>query len=69
MSTGLARLDTLLLSFIATQAVVGLDGAAYRLLEATLFISVALQGAFSAMFTYLDERSDPPIFARCSPAR
>ena len=41
--------------------IVGLYGAAYRLLEATLFISSALAGAFAAMFTYLDEDSDPPI--------
>jgi len=55
------------LSAFFTNAVVGLYGAAYRLLEATLFISSALVGAFSAMFTYLDEHSDPairPVFER-----
>ena len=60
-SVGIARADTIILSALTTKAVVGLYGAAYRLLEATLFISSALAGAFAAMFTYLDEDSDPPI--------
>jgi len=67
LSSGLARLDALLLFVLATQTVVGLYGAAYRLLEATLFISIALLGSFAAMFTYLDEHSEPTIndvFAR-----
>jgi O-antigen/teichoic acid export membrane protein len=63
MSTGVARIDALLLAALASQTVVGLYGSAYRLLEATLFVSVALQGAFVAMFTYLDERSEPSIHA------
>lgn len=62
-SVGIARVDAVLLSALTTKAIVGLYGAAYRLLEATLFISTALGGAFSAMFTYLDERSDPPVRA------
>jgi O-antigen/teichoic acid export membrane protein len=66
LSSGLARIDAVLLSLLATQAVVGLYGAAYRLLEATLFIPIALQGAFAAMFTYLDDRSDPTISAAFS---
>lgn len=61
LSAGMARLDVLLLSAFATQAVVGLYGGAYRLLEATLFISTALLGSFSPMFTYLDEHSEPTI--------
>ena len=60
-SVGISRADAVLLSAFTTTAVVGLYGAAYRLLEATLFISSALVGAFTAMFTYLDEHSDPPI--------
>jgi O-antigen/teichoic acid export membrane protein len=57
----LAMLDTLILSLLATQAAVGRYGAAYRLFESTLFISYALVGAFSAMYTYLKHDSDPPI--------
>lgn len=60
-AVGIARADTIIIAALATQAIVGLYGAAYRLLEATLFISSALAGAFAAMFTYLDEDSDPPI--------
>ncbi len=52
-TTLLARVDTLILSLLATQAAVGRYGAAYRLFESTLFVSFALVGAFSAMFTYL----------------
>lgn len=66
-SVGISRADAVLLSAFATTAVVGLYGAAYRLLEATLFISSALVGAFTAMFTYLDEHSEPairPVFER-----
>ena len=62
-SGGIARFDTILLSVLATSAVVGIYGGAYRLLEATLFIPAALLGAFSAMFTYLDEHSTPTIRA------
>ncbi len=60
-SVGISRADAVMLSAFTTTVVVGLYGAAYRLLEATLFLSSALVGAFSAMFTYLDEHSDPPI--------
>jgi O-antigen/teichoic acid export membrane protein len=57
----LAKVDTLILSLIATQAAVGRYGAAYRLFESTLFITYALTGAFAAMFTYLGPDSDPPL--------
>lgn len=57
----LARMDTLILSVIATQAAVGRYGAAYRLFESTFFITYALTGAFSAMYTYLGPDSDPPL--------
>jgi O-antigen/teichoic acid export membrane protein len=63
MSAGVARVDALILSALATQEIVGYYGAAYRLLEATLFLSVALQGAFAAMYTYLSERTEPSIHA------
>ena len=62
-SIGIARVDAVMLAALAGKAVVGIYGAAYRMLEATLFISSALAGAFAAMFTYLDEHSDPPIRA------
>ncbi len=62
-SVGIARIDTMLLAALAAKAVIGLYGAAYRLLEATLFVSSALAGAFSAMFTYLSDETDPPIRA------
>jgi O-antigen/teichoic acid export membrane protein len=63
MSAGVARVDALILSALATQEIVGYYGAAYRVLEATLFLSVALQGAFAAMYTYLSERTEPSINA------
>ena len=63
LSAGIARVDAVLLAVIATSTVVGLYGAAYRLLEATIFLSTALLGAFTAMFAYLDEHSEPTIQA------
>jgi O-antigen/teichoic acid export membrane protein len=61
--TMLARLDTLILSLLATQAAVGRYGAAYRLFESTTLISYSLAGAFAAMFTYLRLDSVPPLRA------
>ncbi len=57
----LARMDTLILAMIATQATVGRYGAAYRLFESTFFITYALTGSFSAMYTHLDLQGDPPL--------
>jgi O-antigen/teichoic acid export membrane protein len=57
----LARMDTLLLSLIASQAAVGRYGAAYRLFESTFLIAYAITGAFVAMFTTLGPDSDPPL--------
>jgi O-antigen/teichoic acid export membrane protein len=57
----LARVDTLMLSLIATQAAVGRYGAAYRLFESTFLVAIALAGAFSAMYTYLDRHTSPPL--------
>lgn len=57
----IARADVLLLAALASSATVGVYGAAYRLLDATSFIGVALGGAFVAMYTYLDRDSSPTI--------
>jgi O-antigen/teichoic acid export membrane protein len=59
----LARADVLLLAALATDAVVGQYGAAYRLFEATTFINVALAGAFNAMYTYLGPGTTPTLAA------
>ncbi len=59
----LARADVLLLGVLATDAVVGLYGSAYRLFEATTFINVALAGAFAAMYTYLGRDTSPTLGA------
>jgi O-antigen/teichoic acid export membrane protein len=61
--TLLARQDAVLLSMLATNAAVGLYGAAYRLFEATLFISQSINAAFAAMFTYLGRDSSPTLAA------
>lgn len=57
----LDKLDILILSFLASNAVVGLYGAAYRLLEATSFVAFSLAGAFSAQYTYLRHDTRPPV--------
>ncbi|GAC1318372.1 MAG: hypothetical protein NVSMB25_07760 [Thermoleophilaceae bacterium] len=59
----LAKIDTVILSFLATSAAVGRYGAAYRLLESTFFLTFAVTGAFAAMFTYLRHDSEPTIGA------
>lgn len=67
LSGGLARLDVVIISLLATPGVVGVYGAAYRLLEASLVVSTAVMGAFVAMYTYLDPATEPPlprVFAR-----
>ncbi len=57
----LFRLDAVILSLIGTEAEVGRYGAAYRLLDSTLFLTYAISGAFIAMYAYLDTDSDPSI--------
>jgi O-antigen/teichoic acid export membrane protein len=57
----LFKLDAIVLSILATEAIVGRYGSAYRLLESTFFISVSLGGAFTPMFTYLNRDSEPPV--------
>jgi O-antigen/teichoic acid export membrane protein len=59
----LYRLDTLLLALLATTAEVGIYGAAYRLFDATLFISNGLTSAFIPMYTYLEATTDPSVHA------
>jgi len=59
----LFKLDAILLSLLAAEAAVGRYGAAYRLLEATLFVTWALNSGFGAMFAYLERDSDPPLHA------
>lgn len=59
----LFKLDAVLLSVLAAESAVGRYGAAYRLLEATLFVSYALNGAFIAMYAYLDAETQPSIGA------
>lgn len=61
--TLLFKLDAVLLAALATEAAVGRYGAAYRLLESTLFIAWALNGAFAAMYAYLRRDSAPSIGA------
>ena len=57
----LARIDVLMLAALATSAVVGLYGSAYRLIDATTFLVVALSGAFTAMYTYLGPDTTPSL--------
>ena len=57
----MSRADILLLAALATDAVVGVYGAAYRLIDATAFVATALSGAFSAMYTYLGPDTVPTI--------
>ena len=57
----LFRLDAVLLSLLAAEAAVGRYGAAYRLLDSTLFVSWALNGAFAAMYAYLGPDTEPTV--------
>lgn len=57
----LFKLDAVILSVLAAEAAVGRYGAAYRLLESTMFIGWALNGAFVAMFAYLGRDTDPTV--------
>jgi len=62
-AAGIARADAVLLSLLGTTVAVGQYGAAYRLMESTLFIPLALTTAFTAMFTYLSAGSQPTVRA------
>lgn len=57
----LSKAVVLILALLATQAAVGVYGAAYRLFESTLLVPYALAGAFSAMYTYLGRDSEPTL--------
>jgi O-antigen/teichoic acid export membrane protein len=57
----LFRIDAVLLSLMASDAAVGRYGSAYRLFEATFFLTYALMAAFSPMYTYLERDSEPTI--------
>jgi O-antigen/teichoic acid export membrane protein len=59
----LARFDAVLLSLMATQAAVGRYGAAYRLVEATFFLTSSVGTAFFPMYAYLDRDSSPTVGA------
>jgi len=59
----LFKLDAVLLSALAAESAVGRYGAAYRLLESTLFVSYAINGAVVAMYTYLTRDSEPSVGA------
>lgn len=55
------RVDAVLLSLLTVDAAVGRYGAAYRLVEATMFVGFALNGAFAAMYVYLTRTSEPTL--------
>jgi O-antigen/teichoic acid export membrane protein len=57
----LARADSLLIALLATSAALGRYGAAYRLLEATFFVTFSIGGSYAAMFASLDERTTPTV--------
>ena len=57
----LFKVDAVILSLMAAEAAVGRYGAAYRLFEATFFLTYALTGAFAPMYTYLERDSEPSV--------
>lgn len=63
-TTAMFRLDAVLLALLATQAIVGRYGAAYRMFDATLFVSIALAATYSPMFTYLGAAEARAAFRR-----
>lgn len=58
-NTILYRLDSTLLSFLDSNDAVGLYGAAYRLLDSTLFISFFFVGAMFPVLSRLKRDTDP----------
>lgn len=62
-SVMLFKVDAVILSILATTAAVGRYGAAYRLFESTLFVSMSMSGAFSPMYTYLGPQTQPSVQA------
>jgi O-antigen/teichoic acid export membrane protein len=61
LNTALFRLDTVLLSFMKSDAAVGVYGAAYRLLESTLFLPFAFAAALLPTLSRLTRESQPTI--------
>lgn len=61
LASALFRLDIPLLSFFESSAVVGEYGAAYRLLDTTLFISFAVGTAAYPLFCRLTPDSEPKV--------
>jgi O-antigen/teichoic acid export membrane protein len=61
--TVLFRLDMVLLGSVQSRSAVGAYGAAYRILDATLFLTWAVTGAFYPVFSRLGRFSDPPMRA------
>lgn len=59
----LFRIDTSMLAAFKPKDVVGNYGAAYRLLEATLFVSWSVGAAVYPVFSRLTTTSDPPVGA------
>ena len=57
----LFRIDTAMLAAFEPKAVVGDYGAAYRLLEATLFVAWSVGAAVYPVFSRLTVTSDPPV--------
>jgi O-antigen/teichoic acid export membrane protein len=57
----LFRVDTVILSLFKSEAVVGLYGASYRLLDATLFFSYAFVAALMPSFSRLSRTSKPTL--------
>jgi O-antigen/teichoic acid export membrane protein len=55
------RMDIVLLSFFTTSAVVGAYGAAYRVLEATLFLAWSIGTSVLPMYSYLEPGDDPSL--------
>jgi len=59
----LFRIDTVMLAAFEPKDVVGDYGAAYRLLEATLFVAWSVGAATYPVFSRLTTASDPPVGA------
>jgi O-antigen/teichoic acid export membrane protein len=60
-TTVLLRVDTAMLAFYKSDAVVGNYGAAYRLFEATLVVGWSVTAAVYPVFSRLKRDSEPPL--------
>jgi O-antigen/teichoic acid export membrane protein len=59
--TVLLRVDTAMLAFFKSDAIVGNYGAAYRLFEASLLVGWSVTAAVYPVFSRLTRESDPPV--------